>query len=164
MKQNPKNIAAEIIAEAPEERRALLASFLQTPELAQFNRFLGDCSRTEGWSNNREAMNGALSQLVDSMSQNDLLKTKCLKIAATAFGTCGDRLALSYVNTLLAQNTERMPIAKMNPAQLFDYARQELAIKFLNEKAEIRVNEITARGGFLDPIETHLAYLQAPHG
>lgn len=104
-------------------------------------------------------MSSVLGGLVYQMSQNESLKTKCVAIAANAFGTCGDRVALSYVNMLLAQNMDQN--IGQTPEQLFEYAKKETITNFLNEKAEQKVQQIKTRGGVLDEIETHLAYLQA---
>jgi Leucine-rich repeat (LRR) protein len=166
--QQDQDIAAKIIAKAPKKRRESLKIFLEeSTELESFKIFLGKCSEADGWRSNpanREKMTKALSRLVCAMSQNDALKERCEAIATQASESCGDRVTFYYAKMLLAQNNERIPIAEMNDIHLFNYARQEAVVKFLDEEATKRVTEIEkANDGrpFLEEIETHLAYLQA---
>ncbi len=166
LQETTQSIVEKIIDQAPEEKKQRITAFLQQPSLEQFNQFLGHCQRTLGWKKDEgQEMSAVLCGLIEQMSQNESLKTKCVVIAADAFETCGDRVALSYVNMLLAQNIEQTPIKQMQPEQLFEYAKKETITKFLNEKAKEKVEEkaeeIKTRGGALDEIETHLAYLQA---
>ena len=60
----------------------------------------------------------------------------------------------------LALNLSDKEVKDMTPQEVYDYAKQESVIKFLSDKAEARIAEIETRGGGLDAIETHLAYLQ----
>ncbi len=163
-----QDITAKIIAKTSKRRREFLKNFLEeSTELESFKIFLGKCSEADGWRSNpanREEMTNALSNLVDAMSQNDALKERCEAIATEASVSCGDRVTFYYAKMLLARNNGLIPIAEMNDIQLFNYARQEAVVKFLDEKATKKVTEIErANNGnpYREEIETHLAYLQA---
>ena len=145
-----------------EEERQNIINFLSSEEMSEFNRFLLECSGTAGWNADRgTAMSNSLYNLINQMRENETLKTKCLTLASTAFGSCGDRIALAYVQMILSANVTQKPVNEMSVEELFEYAKQEAVTKFLNDKAESRINEIKTRGGGLDEIETYLAYLQA---
>jgi hypothetical protein len=105
-------------------------------------------------------MTQCLFEVVNKMSESEVVKTKCETLAATAFGTCGDRVGLAFVQMQLALNLSDKEVRDMNPQEVYDYAKQESVIKFLSDKAEAKIAEIKTEGGGLDAIETHLAYLQ----
>lgn len=156
LQQTSQNVVQKIIEQAPEDKKQDIAAFLQEPDLEQFNQFLGECKITTDWQkDNGQEMSSALFGLVEQMSQNESLKTKCVEIAAFAFKNFGDgRVTLCYVNMLLTQNIGQTPIEEMQSERLFEYAKKETIIKFLNEKFEEKVGRIK------DDFETHLAYLQ----
>ncbi len=157
-----QNIINAIIDKAPEEQKAAVTALFydrdQNPTI--FSQFVSECSRTAGWRENNDQMLNALTSLFCDISKKESLETKCLAIASTAFGTCGDRVALAYTQMLMAQNSEQMPVAEMNLAQLSECARKEDVTKFLNEKAKNKLLVLRTQAGAFDEIETYLAYLQ----
>ena len=142
-----------------EEEKKTLRTFLEST-VPDFQRFLAECPRTQGWQSKKEEMVVRLFEIVKKMSQSEVVKTKCETLAATAFDTCGDRVALAFVQMQLSLNLSDKKLEEMSVQEVYDYAKQESVIKFLSEKSAAKVEQIKARGGGLDEIETHLAYLQ----
>jgi len=122
--------------------------------------FLAQCPRTEGWKSHETEMTGCLLEIANKMSQSEAVKIKCQNLAETAFGTCGDRVGLAFVQMQLVLNLSDKKVEDMSIQEVYDYAKQESVIKFLSEKAETKIAEIKTTRGALDEIETHLAYLQ----
>ncbi len=154
------SIIGRIILKAPEEKKEELKALLDSEQLPNFKRFLAECPRTEAWKSHEPEMTRCLFEVVNKMSESEVVKTKCETLAATAFGTCGDRVGLAFVQMQLALNLSDKEVRDMNPQEVYDYAKQESVIKFLSDKAEAKIAEIKTEGGGLDAIETHLAYLQ----
>jgi hypothetical protein len=155
-----QQLLTAVINAIREENRQAVATFLNL-ENNQFTKFISECSRTAGYQNHQSAMISSLGKIVDDMQINEDYRAKCLAIAETALNSCGDRVALAYTQMLIAQNNDQTPIAEMSEDQLIETARKEAIVNFLNDKAETRIAEIKKSGGFLDEIETYLAYLQA---
>ncbi len=154
------SIKDKILLKAPEEKKEELKTLLDSEQLPNFKLFLAECTRTEAWKSHETEMTQCLFEVVNKMSESEVVKTKCEALAETAFGTCGDRVGLAFVQMQLALNSSDKEVKDMTPQEVYDYAKQESVIKFLSDKAEARITEIKTRGGGLDPIETHLAYLQ----
>ena len=151
----------KILATSPtEEAKRELQTFFESPGLENFKRFLAKCPRTEGWKSHETEMTGCLLEIANKMSQSEAVKIKCQTLAETAFGTCGDRVGLAFVQMQLVLNLSDKKVEDMSIQEVYDYAKQESVIKFLSEKAETKIAEIKTTGGALDEIETHLAYLQ----
>jgi hypothetical protein len=158
--ESTNSIKDKILLKAPEEKKEELKALLDSEQLPNFKQFLAECPRTEAWKSHEPEMTQCLFEVVNKMSESEAVKTKCETLAATAFGTCGDRVGLAFVQMQLALNLSDKEVKDMTPQEVYDYAKQESVIKFLSDKAETRIKEIKTRGGHLDPIETHLAYLQ----
>ncbi|MBP7710052.1 MAG: leucine-rich repeat domain-containing protein [Rickettsiales bacterium] len=139
--------------------REELRSFLESTS-SNFQMFLAECPRTQGWRSRREEMTGCLFEIVKKMNQSEAVKTKCESLAETAFGTCGDRVALAFVQMQLSLNLPNKKLEEMSVREVYDYAKQESVIKFLSEKSEAKVEHLKDEGIRCDEIETHLAYLQ----
>ena len=153
-------ILDKILLKASEEKRDELRTLLNSEQLGNFKEFLKQCQRTEGWKSRESEMTQSLFEIIIKMSESDAVKVKCETLAATAFGTCGDRVGLAFVQMQLALNLSDKELKDMTPQEVYDYAKQESVIKFLSNKAEAKIADIKKRGGALDEIETHLAYLQ----
>lgn len=157
------SITNKILLKAPEENRATLGSFLRSEEgvSSDFKRFLTECPRTQSYRTNPDQMIQSLYEITDKMRQSSDVKAKCETLATTAFGTCGDRVGLAFVQMQLSLNQSAGKVLEMNTEELFTYAKQESVVKFLSDKSQEKIDYIKTRGGVLDEIETHLAYLQA---
>ena len=154
------SIGDKILLKAPEEKREELKALLDSEQLPNFKRFLAECPRTEGWKSHEPKMTQCLLEILEKMSGSEAVKIKCETLAATAFGTCGDRVGLAFVHMQLALNLSDKEVKDMSPQEVYDYAKQESVIKFLSDKSQAKIDQIKTFGGVLDEIETHLAYLQ----
>ena len=154
------SIGDKILLNAPEEKREELKALLDSAQLPNFKLFLAECPRTEGWKSHEPEMTQCLLELLGKMSESEAVKIKCETLAATAFGTCGDRVGLAFVHMQLALNLSDKEVKDMSPQEVYDYAKQESVIKFLSDKSQARIDQIKTFRGGLDEIETHLAYLQ----
>ncbi|MBU6339226.1 MAG: hypothetical protein KGQ36_04545 [Rickettsiales bacterium] len=142
------------------ERNELL-DFLRSLEKG-FVRFLLKCPETAGWKKDEGAsMSKSLYNLINKMREDECLKQRCLVIAIDAPVTCADRVALAYVNMLLASNITQKQLSEMSEGEFFEYAKQDTVIGFLGKKADDKIETLRQRGGALDEIEVRLAYLQA---
>ena len=143
-----------------EDKKQILREFLAKEELINFRRFLSECcTRTEGKHFKQEMMQ-ALFEIVTKMQDSEVVKEKCKVLADTSFDTCGDRVTLAFAYMQLPHNLSDKEVKDFSRRELKDYAKDNFIISFLNEKAEIKIDEIKTNGGLLDEIETHLAYLQ----
>ena len=154
------SIGDKILLNAPEEKRKELKALLDSEQLPNFKLFLAACPRTEGWKSHELEMTQCLLDLLGKMSESEAVKIKCETLAATAFGTCGDRVGLAFVHMQLALNLSDKEVKDMSLQEVYDYAKQESVIKFLSDKSQAKIDQIKTSGGGLDEIETHLAYLQ----
>ncbi len=148
------------------EEKAALQNFLNSPEIGggNFNRFLSECPKKAGWKKDHGAsMSKSLYELVNKMKEDEVLKNRCLTIADQTFEdlNCGDRIAISYVNMLLASRITQKQISEMSESEFFEYAKQGTVISLLGKEADDKITTFRQRGGALDEIEVRLAYLQA---
>jgi hypothetical protein len=164
-------IIGKIIAKAPAGKRKELQDFLQSENLSDFfKEFLSECPRTRGWKNKEALMTQGLLNIVDQMSQNQALKTKCEILAETALGSCEDRVTLAFLQMQLAINLSGKELQNMSISEVYDYAKQESLMNFLTNKAEAKIlqiedfkrgiGEAEASRIIKDEIEIYLAYLQ----
>ena len=154
------SIGDKILLNAPKEKREELKALLDSAQLSNFKPFLAECTRTEGWKSHEPEMTQCLLEILDKMSESEAVKIKCETLAATAFGTCGDRVGLAFVHMQLALNLSDKEVKDMSLQEVYDYAKQESVIKFLSDKSQAKIDQIKTSGGGPDEIETHLAYLQ----
>jgi Leucine-rich repeat (LRR) protein len=154
------SIGDKILLKAPEEKREELKALLDSEQLPNFKLFLAECTRTEGWKSHEPEMTQRLLEILEKMSESEAVKIKCETLAATASGSCGDRVGLAFVHMQLALNLSDKEVKDMSPQEVYDYAKQESVIKFLSDKSQAKIDQIKTFGGGLDEIETHLAYLQ----
>ena len=153
-------VISKIIEKAPEEKRGDLKNFLENdPGLESFRKFLKKSTETITWRVSKEKMIEQLYSLVDKMREDNVFKGTCELIADESFQTCVDRTSYSYLEMLLAQK-DLTPIAEMNESQFIEHARQGALIKFLEEQAVNKVNEIREAnsGSYREEIEIHLGY------
>lgn len=158
-----RDLLAKILAKSVgnQGEKQAFALFLNNDISEDFRNFIGYCYHTKFFGDNQDQMISSLYNIVNKMHNNPDLKAKCEALASTAFGTCGDRVALSFVQMQISLGQTHKNVLEMDQAELFVYAKQEAVIKFLSEKSQKRIDYIKENGGVLDEIETHLAYLQA---
>lgn len=144
-----------------EDQKENIRNFLGKEELAVFKKFLIECcTRTEGKNVKKDEMIEALFEIVAKMQESNVVKGKCISLAEIAFGDCGDRVALTFAYMQLPQNLSDREVKDFNKKELKNYAKDNFIIKFLNDKAEVKINEMRAQGEEPDEIENYLAYLQ----
>lgn len=143
-----------------EEFKQELQTFVESSGLDNFKSFLSRCPQTEGWNSHEAEMTQCLFEIVKKMSQSEAIKTKCESLAETAYGSCGDRVALAFVQMQLSLNLSDKKVEEMSVREVYDYAKQESVIKFLSEKSEAKIKQIKDSQLSLDKIEVHLAYMQ----
>jgi len=156
------SIGDKILSNAPEEKKEKLKALLDdsNSELHCFKRFLEKCQHTEGWKSREPEMTQCLLEILDKMSESEVVKIKCITLAKMALDTCADRVALAFVHMQLVLNLSDKELKDMSLQEVYDYARQESVIKFLFDKSQAKINDIKNSESVPDEIETHLAYLQ----
>lgn len=131
----------------------------------EFSQFLGrlretsDYVRTKTRSDITQRVCALLDQL--SLPGNEEARRVCFAMAKDAVETCGDRVALAFLDTetycanLKIEQAARKGTFKKNIAPLIDAAKGMYRLEKLRKLAEDKVGTLN----YVDPIEVHLGYI-----
>jgi Leucine-rich repeat (LRR) protein len=122
-----------------------------------FNQFLNHVSRmadARPGTQGRNRMYQSLASIIMAMDQNAELLKVCFNIARESTQTCGDRVALSFIQMQLQT---RLYQANPSLSQLFSQQKAMCALELIYKLARDKVEGLT---GIIDEVEVYLTYIK----